>query len=358
MVAETYLSAHDHHDAASRASGKHAPQVVRLTAVETLNYVVAEPAKVQIKRWLHAGDLELKFDRLEALARAGTILISTMRNEAFRMPYFLDYYRRLGIEHFVLIDNESDDGLHDLVRDAPDVSLFVARGSYKAARYGIAWVNHVLAVHAVGKWVLHVDPDEFLVYPDCDTIGISGLTARLEREGVCALPTIMVDMYSPRPISENVCRPGQDPLEICGYFDADSYVESVENPLSVKHIRGGPRARVFFSDPSIGPMLNKTPLVRWKAHYAYVRSTMEIWPPNLADKSYSTRKGMAGALLHFKFLAEFSQKVVEEAARGQHTDEYGRYQHGLQDEARLSFMTSDSVRYDSWRSLAACGLIS
>lgn len=335
-----------------------APEILDLPPSERLNYLVVEPVKVRVKRLIHARQLTLIFDRLDALARARIVLISTMRNEAFRMPFFLDYYRRLGVEHFIFIDNESTDDLHDIVRGAADISLFMAKGSFKAARYGMAWVNQLLNKYAVGKWILHVDPDEFLVYPDCDSVGIDVLADRLEQQGLRGLPTIMVDMYSDRPIAQNVCRPDQNPVEVCPYFDSDSYVESVQNPLTIKLIRGGPRSRTFFAGPAVSPMLNKTPLVHWGANYVYVRCAHELWPPIPMDKRYLSRKGMAGALLHFKFLAEFTEKVNEEAARGEHTDEYPKYLRAIRDDAEISFMTPDSVRYESWRTLAECGLIS
>ena len=106
-------------------------------------------------------------------------------------------------------------------------------------------------------------------------------------------------------------------------------------------------------------MLNKTPLVRWERHFAFTRgSAIEIWPPHLVDPAYARRRGMAGALLHFKFLAEFIAKVDEEQSRQQHTDEYNKYRVGLEDDHRKSFMYEGTMRYESWRSLQDCGLIS
>jgi Glycosyl transferase family 2 len=322
------------------------------------NYWAVVPLKAQIKRLMHAHQLELTLDRRKALRRAEFVVVSTMRNEAFRMPYFFDYYRALGFQHFILIDNESDDGLVDLSRAREDVTLYTARGSYKTARYGVDWVNHLLAKHGAGKWILHADPDEFLVFPECDRLSVRDLAQRLEAQGRRAFPTMMIDMYSARPITENICRPGQNPLEVCDYFDARPYIESVENPLSVKHIRGGPRARAYFGALSEGPMLNKTPLVRWKSHYLFIRSTNEVWPPNLAGQDYQKRKGMAGALLHFKFLAEFIEKVAEEQSRGQHTSEYQRYQQGINTKAEIVFMHEGSLLYEGWRTLLTCGFIS
>ena len=47
----------------------------------------------------------------------------TVRNEIVRLPYFLDYYRRLGAGHFLVVDNGSDDGTHEYLADQPDVSV-------------------------------------------------------------------------------------------------------------------------------------------------------------------------------------------------------------------------------------------
>ena len=88
---------------------------------------VMEPIKLEIKRAIHAQDLSLAQDNLAALKRAKFVLISTMRNETFRMQYFLDYYRKLGFEHFVIIDNQSDDGLMGMPQRAGRNGVFRAR---------------------------------------------------------------------------------------------------------------------------------------------------------------------------------------------------------------------------------------
>ena len=33
-----------------------------------------------------------------------------MRNEKIRLPFFLRYYRNLGVNHFLIVDNDSTDG--------------------------------------------------------------------------------------------------------------------------------------------------------------------------------------------------------------------------------------------------------
>jgi hypothetical protein len=344
--------------AADQARTAPPPQQLPLRWADKFNYWVLERLRVEIKRRLHARELRAVALRRPALRRARFVLITTLRNEAFRLPYFLQYYRGLGVEHFIIIDNQSDDDLHALVRDMDDVSLFVANGSYKAARYGVVWMNHVLSRYCSGKWVVNADPDEFLVFPNQEAGGLPALAKRLQGQGVRALATMMVDMYSPRPIEQNHYRRGQNPLEVCPYFDAYGYRETVETPLSVKHVRGGPRARMFFERIEVSPMLQKTPFVNWRWHYAFTRgSACEIWPPNLADKTYAARRGMPGALLHFKFLAQFVDKVAEEQHRRQHTDEYDKYKTGLAAGTANTLMFEGSRLFESWHSLACAGIL-
>ena len=38
------------------------------------------------------------------------LVFSTLRNERRRLPFFLKYYRDLGVKHFIIVDNNSNDG--------------------------------------------------------------------------------------------------------------------------------------------------------------------------------------------------------------------------------------------------------
>jgi hypothetical protein len=329
-----------------------------LTLWQRFDHLVTERLKVEIKRMIHARELIPVTVRTEALKKSRFVLITTLRNEAFRLPYFLQYYRDLGVEHFIIVDNESDDTVHDLVREMDDVSIWIARGSYKKSRYGVVWMNHLLSKYCDGKWIMNADPDEFLVYRDQENCNLPRLAERLERGGVRGLATVTVDMYSDRPIEENIYKPGQNPLEVCPYFDAYGYRETVETMLSVKHVRGGPRARIFFGSAETSSMLQKTVFVKWKWYYAFTRgSACEVWPPNLADARYADQSGMPGALLHFKFVAQFVEKVVEEQQRKQHTDEYNTYSSRLESRAPNSFMFEGSRRFEGWRSFVEAGIL-
>ena len=65
--------------------------------------------------------------RINAVRPNHLLLFSTVRNEKIRLPYFLRYYRDLGINHFFFVDNDSDDGTREYLAEQADVSLW--RGS-------------------------------------------------------------------------------------------------------------------------------------------------------------------------------------------------------------------------------------
>ena len=53
----------------------------------------------------------------------------------------MSHYRRLGVDHFLVIDNGSDDGSFEQLADQPDVSLWRTEARYRAARFGVDWLT-------------------------------------------------------------------------------------------------------------------------------------------------------------------------------------------------------------------------
>merc|ERR1712173_521262 len=92
-----------------------------------------------------------------------------------RLPHFLDYYRRMGVGHFLMVDNGSNDGGAEYLAAQEDVSLWRSDASYKRARFGVDRLNWLARRHGHGHWCLTVDPDELLVYPFCDTRPLKAL---------------------------------------------------------------------------------------------------------------------------------------------------------------------------------------
>ncbi|MBP1853187.1 glycosyltransferase family 2 protein [Rhizobium halophytocola] len=291
----------------------------------------------------------------KGLEKARHVVVFVVRNEVHRLSYFLSYYRKLGIEHFICIDNGSSDGTTEYLAAEADVSVFSSTGSYKGARFGNDWVNELINRYCSQKWVLYVDADEFLVYPHCETAPIGTLTGFLDKLGEQSLRTVMVDMYSSRKIADNICEPGQDPLEICDLFDRSGYASHFDRRNQTIWIKGGVRGRVYFADRIWdGPALNKTPLVYMGGERMFLKSTHQVWPLSLNIGEVRSAVRISGALLHFKFMSTFIDRAAEQVRRAEHSSEYVRYQANAENEG---FVGEATTRYSGWQDLSDNGLV-
>lgn len=300
-------------------------------------------------------------DRTAGIARDAILLVSVLRNERIRLPWFLRYYRELGITHFLMVDNGSDDGSREYLAEQADVSLWTTRASYRGARYGADWMNWLLMRHAHGHWILAVDVDEFFIYPFCDTRPIRALTDWLDTSARRSFPAMVVDMYPKGRIDAEPYREGANPFEIANWFDSGNYMISRNPTFGNLWIQGGPRARTMFADrPREAPSLNKIPLVKWHRSYCFVSSTHMLLPRglNLVYDEWGGERA-SGCLLHAKFLSTFTAKVTEELERREHfarSREYIAYAESLKDDGDLWCKWSE--KYINWRQLEILGLMS
>jgi hypothetical protein len=300
-------------------------------------------------------------DNTQRIRNGDILLVCTMRNEKIRLPYFLDYYRKMGINHFLFVDNGSTDGTAKYLHDMPDVSVWYTEASYKRATFGVDWMNYLKRKYAHGHWVLVVDPDEFFIYPFCDTRPIRALTDWLDNSSIRQFSAMLLDMYPKGRIDQQPYAEGQNPLEIASWFDSGNYSYKKNAYYNNLWIQGGPRQRMFFADdPFQAPALNKIPLVKWNRKYAYVSSTHMLLPRGL-NRVYDESGGemASGMLLHTKFLDTFPNKAAEELDRGQHyaaSVEYKAYAERLR--ANPDLWCRWSEKYINWRQLEILGLMS
>lgn len=295
--------------------------------------------------------LALLIDRTSSISDDAIILVSCMRNEAFRIPFFLEYYRKVGVNHFIFIDNDSTDGLRELVQDDLDVSLYHTSGSYRESNFGMLWCNYILDKHCHKHWVICVDPDEFLVYPHVETRRLKALTDFLAEEKRDCMHTLTIDAYGRGKVGVTHLGPADNPFDICPYFDKDGYTQQ-EGWGGGCYVQGGARMRELFSkNPQQSPALNKIPLVLWRRSYYYRSSMHDMYPWKLNRAHNLGDVSVTGALFHFKFVSSFEAKVQEEAQRGQHynagfeykmydkSSEINFYRNGLSER----FMGSDQL---------------
>ena len=300
-------------------------------------------------------------NRSAQIAADDILAFSTVRNEIVRLPHFLDHHRNLGVAHFLIVDNDSDDGTRDYLASQPDVSLWTTPHSYKLSRFGVDWLTCLQLRYGHGHWCLTVDADEIFIYPHHDTRPLRALVDWLDRQGRPSFGALMLDMYPKGPLNAQSYRPGDDPFDLLRWFDGGNYMIQRKPDLQNLWIQGGVRARCFFADrPRRAPTMSKTPLVKWNRRYAYVSSSHSLLPRWL-NHVYDDDGGekTSGILLHTKFLPTVIEKSAEESKRREHfanSDLYQTYYDSLIGNPDL--WCEASTRFISWRQLEAMGLMS
>ncbi len=279
-----------------------------------------------------------------------------VRNEMLRLPYLLAYYRQLGVEQFLVVDNSSTDGTLGYLSAQPDVGIWQSDRSFNQANFGSAWFELLLQKHGVDHWCLTLDADEIFYYSNCENRSIQQLCADLDRDYKRAFTAILLDMYSDRPIQETDYQTGQDFLQVCPYFDRQFYHHKVENaePFhnQTRYV-GGMRERVFGKQGDY--YLNKVPLIKYQTDMILSGGQHHIGTPKnqIAEET--------GALLHFKYIATFTDYVATEVQRKEHYGNAIQYQHyasKLNGTDPLTLYDSAiSMRFQTSEQLVALGIM-
>jgi glycosyltransferase involved in cell wall biosynthesis len=340
-------------------------------------------------------DFDHQLTPLEAsrhLPETGFPLVLVARNEGLRLPFLLTYYRQKGVSRFYVVDDHSTDGSRESLLAQPDCAVFSPLTRYAEADCGLLWQKALLDAYCRDQWTLVVDADELFIYPHDEQLPLAQLCAHLDRAGKTAMAAFLLDMYPEGPLSQAHAAPGQPFWEVCPFFDDDyRFVNrfSAYLPFGAKaqpsfEVIGGPRQRLFYPNQhSTGlgvrlasrlvwraaklaqrcglpaavdrlhpaPALHKAPLVKWNGKLGYA-SAHTVVGARMAEER--------GALLHFKFFADFHTKAVEEARRGEHFmggQEYKRYLGALQKNPEIAAMNGASRRYRSSDDVLAAGLM-
>ncbi|WP_068086542.1 glycosyltransferase family 2 protein [Polycladidibacter stylochi] len=284
-------------------------------------------------------------------------VLAIARNEMLRMPFFLEYYRRIGVKDFIIIDNGSDDGMGEYLDNQGDVQRIYTELEYKDLE--AKWRTDLANKYFDNQWLLFADIDELFIYPGQGKISLTKICQWWKSNDWYVIFTPMVDMYSSKPLSEVKYQSGDEFWQCSDLFDNFGYRLDIRNNRKFSKIPnfslyGGPRERFFGNSYnklsafekkiheyfySLSPkprsktlkriaklylkkkwassfLMHKVPLVYWKkgfkisagAHFLEASDNYSI--DNLALDWCP--------LLHFKYFDDFAEKVRVEAQRKQH----------------------------------------
>lgn len=290
------------------------------------------------------------------IAPNAVLCCAVVRNEAERLPFWLDYYRRLGVTRFLIVDNDSTDETAKFLLEQADVHLWHSGLPFRRANFGSAWFEPLLRSYGVRHWVVMVDADELLIYPGCESISLPELTQALDRKQKRALTAILLDMYSDRPIRETEYKRGTSFLEVCPFFDAKFFHAKYDRAGPYRNytaFSGGARQRVFGSAGNY--YLSKVPLLQYDADV--VLAGGQHWT-NLPVSQIAEE---SGCLLHFKYFANFQTYVPSEVQRREHyanAFQYREYARVLSANPDLTFYDPrQSVRFENSEQLVRLGVM-
>jgi hypothetical protein len=281
------------------------------------------------------------------LALEAIVLVACVRDEMIRIGQFLDHYRRIGVDHFAIVDNGSEDGTAEWLEQQPDVSLYRTSQSFGGGR-GWAWIETLLERHAAGRWCLVADADELLVYPGYPERSVRDVIAYHEAHGFTAMASLLLDMYAA------TLRPQQDAvgslLDLCPYYDSDGIRVACRVLLDRAQDRrvGGFRQRVLGTQV----ILNKVALFHNRPGVGLSMGNHAIRGARCSD--------LRAVHLHFKFMPDFHERVVLAIARGQYwngSSEYRSYARALGDRKTLDVLYAGSRRWAGTQPLIDCGIM-
>lgn len=233
-------------------------------------------------------------------------MFSVEYNEMLRLPYFLEYYRQLGITHFFFVDNNSNDGSFEFLLAQPDCYVFWTDTSYSEAGSGISWIHALLDKYALdGQWCIHADSDELLVYPHCETQPLPKIIKYLEDEQSQMMVSFMLDMY-PKDLQMQLnANHSKSLIDVSPYFYND-YEHRYQVECPYVHTLGG----IFYKFEVAPFAFVKTALFKYSKEFRFLSATHHTTPAKVSNVS--------SAYLHFKMLGDFQAKAKAESERKEH----------------------------------------
>jgi len=280
-------------------------------------------------------------------------LFSMMKNESLRLPYFLDYYFSKGVDRLFLIDNGSTDDSVSIALARKNVHVFQTRESF--TKYS-NWLELLLEKYGKHHWCVAVDMDEIFFYPGAEYRSIRDLSVVLDQRGDTAVRSKFLDMYSDLPIAQNRYKQSDNPFLVCPYFDSTFDQSDVcwmnkhtFSRFTTRRFSGNMRKRVF----NVEVNLTKIPFFKYEPGVFIARGVHAIDGAQISN--------IQGVVFHFKYLQDFNNRVVIEAAIGQHENGaalYKEYAKKVKNDNSLNLFYQGSVRFKDSQQLIGLNLMS
>lgn len=282
------------------------------------------------------------------------IAFSVVRNGMPWLGTFLRHHRELGIRHFVILDNGSQDGTIAYLRAQDDVTLLASDAVYR--HYENTFKRFLCNRFGQDRWCLFVDVDELLAYPGMDRRSLEELAKFASDRGYTAVVTQMLDLYPDLPLAEMPPTENLDMRELCQFYELTDIERTnysdktgIGAPEAIASHSGGVRRRMFGTNNG----LTKVSLFFNGRGVRAFHNWHHVLGVRIADFTV--------ALLHYPFTRSFRDKVLEAARSGRYgwltTDEYRSYATVMADNPSVAMQSDASMRYDGPKQLVDQGFL-
>jgi glycosyltransferase involved in cell wall biosynthesis len=269
---------------------------------------------------------------LDRIPASAMVAIAKVRNEGWRLPFWLAYHRWLGVEHFVVVDNRSTDRTRAVLVNEFDVTLLQAPGPFRGPTGYHNWIEVILAAAPQHRWNLVLDADELFVVAPWRKGGLRDLAEALESDDADVISAVMVDCYpTTLPYREPVVPIA--PWLRAPWFDRGPYVRWNSRKRRPQQYYHGVRQRIFW------------PNWYWQRHIPkIVRKQLAISSPPAILKAPFFRKSLGQGsafhrsshsvsrhgtylayILHYKLDIDLEKKIGNAIAEGQYYNNSSEY---------------------------------
>nr|WP_086941023.1 glycosyltransferase family 2 protein [Thaumasiovibrio occultus] len=288
-----------------------------------------------------------------AIRNAKHIAIIVGKNEQELLPNLLKHHRSIGIEHFLFVDNCSEDISINYMLEQPDVSVFVATQEYRHSRFAVNWQETLLSHYGLGRWILIIDSDELYTYAESESKSINSITKVAERENVNSFFAPMIDFYPRGDLAGADVTGEKQFYEVCDHYDSIDTMQIDKGlfygPFSNSPLyHAGLRKRIFGSYnqfPAPNYLNQKYNFLKFEPNMRLIEGLHFMHGARVSP--------VPTAIMHFKYHSGFYDKVIREINSGQHWNgatEYKRYANKIDGESgyimfneELSCKYNDSV---------------
>lgn len=246
------------------------------------------------------------------------MVVCLVRDGAYFVEKFIEYYKALGASQIVFVDNGSTDATIELAAKHPDL-VTVVGCDLSAKEYESEMRRYAALSFARNSWCLFADIDELFLNPAAPAGSMESVLRYLDREGFTAVVAHLIDLY---PTIGFTDRPNQlfsEAVENYRYLESSSmewtdyhderrigfsyFLRDNDVPgQSIRFAFGGVRKRVF----DVDVCLTKHPLV------SVTDPVVPSVHPHVSR--YVKCADFTAAILHYKFAGDFVQRTKRDVA--------------------------------------------